>query len=143
MRYSTSMMTKHDKYFSIISKAAEAVAPVGKQRLASILVYKNEIIAMGYNQRKSHPFQKKYGTDEQCIYLHSEVDCIRNALRSVSLDVLSKCTMYVYRAKHPDYQPDKYVAGLAKPCAGCQRCIAQFGIKKVYYSTDDGSYDML
>lgn len=137
-------MNRHEKYFGILEKIAEAVEPVGKARLASMLVYKNDIVSVGYNQRKSHPFQQKFSHHEEAIYLHSETHCIKNALRHVSLDVLSKCTLYVLRVKRPhNHAENDFIWGEARPCKGCQRAIAQFGIKKVYFTTDEGDFKCL
>jgi deoxycytidylate deaminase len=51
-------------------------------RLAAALVYRNEIIAMGTNKNKTHPFQKKYASNADAIFLHAEIDAICNALRN-------------------------------------------------------------
>ena len=135
-------MKNHQKYFNILEKIAEAVEPVAKQRLASLLVYKGEVIAVGYNKMKTHPFAKQFSKNASTEYLHAEVDCIKNALRHINVDMLSKCTMYVLRVKRPFGLPHNFMRGLSKPCCGCQRAIDQFGIKKVYFTTDIG-YDEL
>jgi deoxycytidylate deaminase len=126
------------KYFDILQKVAEALEPVSRQRIAAMLVYKNDVIAVGYNKMKTHPFQRQFAKHEDAIYLHAEVDCIKNALRNVDLNIIKKSTMYVLRVKRPDDNPKKFVRGLAKPCCGCQRALAQFGIKDVHYTTDAG-----
>lgn len=133
---------KHEKYLNILEKVAMASEPVFRQRLAALLVYKNEVIAIGINKTKSHPFQRKYAKHDDAIYLHAEVDCIKNALRNYDEDIIAKSTMYVLRMKHPDRNPKKFMRGLSKPCEGCQRAIAAYDIKNVYYTTDEG-YDYL
>lgn len=129
---------KHDKYLNILEKVAMASEPVFRQRLAALLVYKNEVIAIGINKTKSHPFQRKYAKHDDAIYLHAEVDCIKNALRQYDEDIIAKSTMYVLRMKHPENKPKTFMRGLAKPCEGCQRAIAAYDIKHVYYTTDEG-----
>jgi len=42
------------------------------------------------------------------------------------------------RVKFEDTNAKKFVRGMSKPCEGCARAIAQFGIKKVYYTTEEG-----
>lgn len=138
-----TIKTRHERHFNMLEKIAEAIEPVGQARLASLLVYKNDVVAVGYNQRKSHPFQSRFSHHAEAIYLHSETDCIKNALRHVSLDVLSKCTLYVLRVKRPDSNSSDFIRGAARPCKGCQAAIAQFGIKKVYYTTDCGGFECL
>lgn len=134
---------KHDKYFDILRKVAETVEPVARQRLAACLVYKNQIVAMGINKKKTHPFQQQYSKNEDAIYLHAENDCIVNALRTLSSVDLKKCSLYIMRIKKRDEKAKKYISGLAKPCCGCQRAIAQFDIKNVYYSLDEEGWEPL
>jgi len=124
-------LRRHLKHFNLLEKVVEAVQPVANHRLAAALVHKNSIISIGINKKKTHPFMRDYGKNDEAIYLHAEIDCIVNALRHVSADDISKYSLYVLRAK-------KNGNGMAKPCEGCQRAIAQFGIKDVYYTTDEG-----
>lgn len=134
---------KHDKYFDILHKVAETVEPVARQRLAACLVYKNQIVSIGINKKKTHPFQQQYAKNEESIYLHAETDCIVNALRNINAVDLKKCTLYIKRIKKEDGNATDFVSGLAKPCSGCRRAIAQFDIKNVYYSLDNEGWDVL
>jgi tRNA(Arg) A34 adenosine deaminase TadA len=134
---------KHDKYFDILQKVAEAVEPVARCRLAACLVYKNQIVSIGTNKNKSHPFARRFAKHEEAIYLHAETDCIRNALKHISVEELSKCSMYVLRVKRPDKKPHNWTTGIAMPCEGCMKAIAQFDIKRVYYTIEEGKYECL
>lgn len=134
---------KHDKYMNILSKMAMAVEPVRQARIAACLVYKNEIISFGINQMKTHPFQAQFGKNKESIFLHAETDCIKNSLRELEVDDLSRCTLYICRMKYETHEKKKFVFGLAKPCAGCARAITTFNIKKVVYSLDKEGYHML
>lgn len=129
---------KNEKRWALLEKVAIAAEPVSRSRLAAMLVYKNDVIAIGYNKKKTHPMARRFQKHQEAIYLHAEVDCIKNALRLVEPDLLQKCTMYVLRIKRPDCNPKAFVRAMAKPCCGCQHAIEQFGIKKVYYTTDEG-----
>jgi len=133
---------KHKKYFNILEKVAIASEPVFRQRIAALLVYKGEILSIGVNKKKTHPFQKKFAKNKEAIYLHAETDCIVNALKSYDTDIISKSTMYVLRLKRPTTDSKHFVYGLSKPCEGCMRAIAQFDIKHVYYTIDEG-YDYI
>jgi len=128
---------------NILSKMAKASEPFAKVRLAAGLVYKNDIIAIGTNRNKSHPFQKKYASNSEAIFLHAETDAIYNAIKKYNVDVLSKSTMYVCRIKWKDEKKNQLIFGLAKPCVGCQRAIATFNIKHVCYSLDEEGIDYL
>lgn len=130
----------HNKYFNLLYKVAEAVEPVGKTRLAACLVQRNTLVSIGTNKMKTHPFQRQFAKNDCAIYLHAEIDCIVNSLRHLDQDELCKCTMYVLRVKHCEHGLTR---GMAKPCSGCQRALAQFNVKRVYYTLDGNGYDYL
>ncbi len=101
--------------------------------LAAAVVIKNKIISFGINRMKTDPFQAKYGKNKECIYMHAEIHAIKNALRHVEVDALRKADLYVLRIRNEDRG-----RAMSKPCEGCQRAIAEFGIRNVIYTTDDG-----
>jgi len=126
---------KHDHYMSTLAKLATSIEKVAGARVSSCVVLKNNILSFGFNKRKSHPFQAKFGKNEECIFLHAEIDAIKNALKCTSVEDLQRCTLYIYRSKKVNGVETN---GLAKPCVGCMRAIVSFNIKNVVYSTDDG-----
>ena len=127
--------------FKILDRVAESVEPVSNARMAAAVVYRNDIVAIGTNKRKSHPFQRRFAKHDMAIYLHAEIDAIKNSLRHLSLSELSRSRLYVTRMRYADSErdptPDKLVHGLARPCEGCMRAIATFDISHVCFSTDD------
>lgn len=132
------MITDRDRRFAEIAFAsAKCVESIAGARIAAIIVYKNRIKAFGFNQRKTHPFQAEYSRRHDAIYLHAEVDTIKNFLRECDVDDLAKCTLYVVRAKYSDDAKSRMIMGMAKPCSGCRRAISTFKIGRVVYSTDD------
>ena len=135
--------TRHSKFLNILTKMSLCVSPVRQARIAACLVYKNEIISFGINQMKTHPFQAQFGKNKDSIFLHAETDCIKNALREIDVDELTRCTLYVCRVKFESHEKRKFVYGLAKPCPGCERAIATFNIKSVYYTLNDEGYEVL
>ena len=126
---------KHNYHMHTLFKLASSIEKVAGARIASSLVLKNTILSFGFNQRKTHPFQAKYGKNNESIYLHAEADAIKNALKCYSLEDLKNSVLYICRSKTMN---KSIVTGLAKPCEGCMRAIANFNIKRVVYSTDDG-----
>lgn len=107
----------------------------GRIKLAAGVVYRKHLIATGVNSYKSHPMMLQYGKNSDSIFLHAEIDAIKNALRVVTQEQLAKCDLYVVRVKKN--KRGQYVYGLAKPCEGCSRAIATFGLKEVYYTEDE------
>lgn len=135
-------MIKHEKHFKLLEKIAMANEPVSRARLAAILVYRNEVLGVGYNKHKTHPFQKRFAKHELAISLHAEIDALINARKMYSDDIIAKSTMYVLRIKRPDEDSKDFIRGMAKPCKGCQRALTVFNIRKVYYTTEEG-FDFL
>lgn len=113
-----------------------------RAKLAACVVYKGKIVSFGYNRRKSHPFQIMYGKNKDSIFLHAEVDAIYKATKRLSSYELTKSSLYVARVKFESNVSKKLVGGMARPCIGCARCIANFDLKRVVYTTEQG-YDML
>lgn len=130
-------MNRHEKHLRNLCLIAEDV-PIVRAKFASSIVLNNKVVAIGINSLvKSHPLQKKYSKNIHAIYIHSEISAISNALKRIPSNDLRKSTLYVARvkskssaSKHPDCW------GLSKPCSGCVRAALAFGIKRVYYTTD-------
>lgn len=136
-----STNSKHSKVIDLLAKIAFSVEPVAAARIAAAVVYKNDIIAVGTNKFKTHPFQAKFSKHPSSIHLHAETDAIKNALKILSQHELSKATLYIVRIKFFDEFKKKMVFGLAKPCPGCMKAIATFNINKVIYSLDFQGYE--
>lgn len=109
-----------------------------RTKLGAILVYKNKVLSVGWNQNKTSPLQKTLNKNrgydveasEARNSLHAEVNCL---LKAKDLDIeWGKTSIFVYRIKKNGD------SGLARPCKGCQALIKSLGIKNVYYSTDYG-----
>ena len=121
-----------------------AANPNPQEKFAAAIVYRNRIISVGMNSMKSHPLQAKYRKNPHAVFLHAEIAAIKNALREVEVDDLAKCDIYIARVKRPNQFTKKYVFGLSKPCCGCQRAIAEFGLKRTIYTTDEhGHYEVM
>lgn len=106
-------------------------------KLAAAVVSKKDIISIGMNTMRSHPIQKKFGKNDNAIYLHAEIDAIVNSLNHIDKDFLRKCTLYVYRVKKDGNPKDRrWVDGLSCPCEGCMGAVDAFKIKRVVHSTD-------
>lgn len=134
---------RHAKIINLLAKVAVDIpVPVRlNSRLAAAVVYRGDIVAFGTNVMKTHPFQARYAKNDKAIFLHAETSAIRNALKEISIDELEASILYVVRVKSTPTHGS--VFGLSRPCCGCQRCIETFGIKNVYYTLDNGQYNVL
>ena len=94
-----------------------------QHHLSCVIVNKNKIISMGWNQIKTSPKSPhKYNM------LHAEI----HALLGVPYEKLKGCKAYVYR------QDKNGNLAISKPCKACETALKLAGIKKVYYSTKNG-----
>ena len=124
--------------FDLLKSIAVAANEHPWAKVASAVIYKGRVISVGVNRMKSHPFQAKFGKNPHSIFLHSETHAILNALHVLSEDDLKKASLYICRVKKMERGGQDWVYGLAKPCAGCARCIMEFGIRQVVYTTGEG-----
>jgi deoxycytidylate deaminase len=132
-------MRTHKEWTDLLMKMARDMPrPLGshRSRHASAIVYRGTAAGFGFNRMKSHPFQAKYGKNRDAIFLHSEVDAIKNSLRNISLRELTRSTLYVVRVKQVSSTDSTLVQGMSCPCEGCAMAIAEFDIKQVVYTLD-------
>jgi deoxycytidylate deaminase len=103
--------------------------------VGAIIVLKNEIIATGYNKKKTHPLQAMYAIkadNPKAIYMHAEMSCLSKLVNDKR--DLSNSKIFIFR------QSSCGKLLIAKPCSICELAIRDFGINKVYYTTSDGYY---
>lgn len=126
------------KYFNLAKKASNMSDYMGNRRIriGSVLVYKNKVVATGWNTSKTSVLQAEYnelrGFDPMCFrnVWHSEMLCLHRA-EKLGID-FSRAALFVYREKCNG------AAGMAKPCAACDAFIRKCGVKHIYYTTDKG-----
>ena len=129
-------MNRHERRLNDLFNLARDHHPQDLASVVASIYISNRLVSYGFNSRKTHPLQYKYSKNSQAICIHAEIDAIRNALRVVDHSVLSSATMYIARAKSPAPRKPKSLMGMAKPCSGCARAIAAFGIRNVYFTED-------
>lgn len=109
-----------------------------KVRMGAVLIYKNKVISVGWNSKKTSPIQKKYnkfrgydvdasGTENT---IHAEVSCLGRA-KDIDIE-WSRANLFIYRIKKDES------SGLARPCNACMALIKSMEIKNIYYSTNNG-----
>lgn len=107
-------------------------------------------MALGICENKTHPLQDRYNRHPEARYLHSEIACIKNAVRiGVDEELFKRSTLYVCRQKIEQTThlkngrknvTKKWTSGLACPCEGCASAISAFDIGSVIYSLDNEGY---
>ena len=121
------MAIRHKGFAKIaLELAGEATYDVTHQ-LCALVVSKNRVLSVGYNQPKTHPISK----DTEMQQLHAEMD----ALVRCPDAVVEGAEVVVVRRK-PSGKP-----GLAKPCEPCQDVLRSHGVRRVFYTTNSEDPD--
>ncbi len=119
--FEIKMINKKHQLF--LQEAAEiALKSNMQQKHGAVIVYKNKIIATGYN--------------EICDYMnnnfsiHAEVSAISKMFYNKKL--LEFCDIYVVRIAPPIF--DNCLKN-SKPCKNCTNFIKKYNLRNIYYST--------
>lgn len=105
-----------------------------KQKHFSFILLKNNIISFGWNQSwKTHPLAARF--NHRFNNIHSEISAIKNMQKNWAL--LTKCRLVNIRIR------SNGELGLSKPCRYCLKAIIDFDIREVYYSNENGDFDLL
>lgn len=111
------------KFFNLAKKLT-AKSTHHSYNMSCVIVKKNRVVSLGYNQLKTHS-----KSTHPWHYIHAEF----HAMLNTPLSDLQGATAYIYR-EHKDGSPS-----LARPCNSCYKMLQMAGIKKICYSSN-GSY---
>lgn len=125
--FGLSQMTRHQKFAKIALELAGAATHDVTHQLCALVVSKNRVLSVGYNQPKTHPISK----DTEMQQLHAEMSAILRCAESA----VEGAEIVVARMK-PSGKP-----GLAKPCGACQGILRRFGVRRVFYTTNSENPD--
>ena len=127
-------MTKSERaYFG----AAKAVSELSDHRVkvGCVVVNKHRVVSSGFNSNtKCHKVQAILDKETfgcECPgKMHAETAALLPLIRD-GID-LSRASIFVYR------EHKNGVAACARPCARCERLIRQSGIKRIFYTVENG-----
>lgn len=137
-------MNKRDyRYFEMARQEAER-SDFSRFHVGCIIVYKGRIIGRGSNSDKTHPLQKKYnkerkfnkcGTKPIKHSVHAEIAALSSIPYPIQESIdWSHVKVYTFRIA-----PGKKLhQGCARPCEGCMKALRDRGVRRSFYSTDDG-----
>ena len=130
-----------ERYFKFARTASMTATYTGSHRFSPMIgacaVYKGTIVATASNSNKTSPLQAKYNiyrfianTPDKC---HCETALIQK-LRWKFGDSLdwTKVHIYLYR----EYKNGQLAP--SRPCPSCMMLLKTLGIKKIYYTTEEG-----
>lgn len=113
-------LTRYQRLARVALDLAAASEHDVTHQLCALVVYKNQVLSVGYNQTKTHPIS--VGTPQQ--QLHAEMHALLRCESTEGTDVI------VARCK-PSGKP-----GLAKPCQVCESILRRFGVRRVFYTVN-------
>ena len=135
------MLLSSDYKFFTKARHIASISDFHKIHIGCIAVFHGQVVAIGCNSNKTHPMQKHYNqfrenSDELLPKLHAEINCL-NQLSHLQINY-SKVKLYIYRIGN-----DKPYR-MCRPCPSCMAAIKDFGIRDIYYTTNDGyAYERL
>lgn len=132
----------NERYFKFAREASFHATYVGSHRfspmIGAVAVYKGSIVATASNSNKTSPLQAKYNVyrfreADTLDKVHAEVGIVQK-LRWKFGDSIdwSKVHIYLYR----EYKDGSLAP--SRPCPSCMALLKELGIKKIYYTTEDG-----
>ena len=144
------MYMNANKFFKL-AKHASKFSDYNKKNIhiGAVLVYKNKIIANGWNTKKTNPIQyqynkyreltskseRNYSADNHLPCIHAEMKCLIDT-KDIDID-WSKVSIFVYRESCNKTR-------MCKPCPSCAKALKDRGIKHIYYTTEKGyNYEQL
>jgi tRNA(Arg) A34 adenosine deaminase TadA len=136
----TSIAPRDMKILENLQLMAEDSVPVKHAKFAACIAVRGKIMAFGHNSLRTHPFQMRFGKNEQSPFWHAETNCVFNALKRMHVEDLARASLYVVRVKRPYERSKEWVLGNARPCKGCRSCIFTFGIPTVFYSNEHNGF---
>ena len=97
-------------------------------------MHKKTVLGAGFN-KNDHPvlYTNKVPSLHSNMGLHAEVAAISSLDNKTTKDAI----LYVVRLRKND------TLAMAKPCSSCEWVIGAMGIKRVIYSLDDGSFNLM
>jgi len=120
--YNLKMINKKHQLF--LQEAGEiALKSNMQQKHGAVVVYKNKILATGYNERCDHMSEN--------FSIHAEIAAISKLFYNKKL--LESCDIYVVRVAGAEY--DNCLKN-SKPCKSCSNFIKKHNLRNIYYSTN-------
>ena len=129
-----------NKYF-VLAKNASTFSDYNKIHIGAVLVYKNKVLSVGWNTKRTSPMQNKYnkyrvftdGSEIESNATHAEMSTLiaTKYMDNVNWD---KCSLFVYSEKKNGG------IRLTSPCSACRMALKERGIDNIYYTNNYGGY---
>ena len=129
------MIGKANKAYFRAAKAVSELSDYPIHKIGCVVVKGHRIVSSGHNHKsKCCALQAKLDTEKYKVQCpgkyHAEIMALLPLMKA-KVD-LKGCSIYVYR-EHKDG-----TLAMARPCSSCEKVIRQCGIKKIFYSIENG-----
>jgi deoxycytidylate deaminase len=129
------MIGKTNRAYFRAAKAVSELSDYPIHQVGCVVVRGHRIISSGHNHKhKCNPLQAKLDTEKYGVKcpgkLHAEIMALLPLMKA-KVD-LKGCSIFVYR------QHKNGTLAMARPCSSCQKVIHELGIKKAFYTIENG-----
>ena len=134
-----------EKYFCLAKSSSELSDYTKKNiKIGAVLVYKNRVVANGFNTDKTNPLQAKYNKYRELVSnndrnyksdihnhcVHAEMKCL---IDTKDMDInWSKVSIFIYRQGKNGKLLNCF------PCPSCKKALLDRGIKNIFYTNENG-----
>ena len=125
------MSNKTQRYLSVAKRIAQQ-GDCEKTSHGAVLVRGGNVINAAHNKWSYSSFGKRFRERDKGIStLHAELAAVLNLDRSITQGT----DIYVFRVNRAgDFK-------MSKPCSMCETALKHVGIKRIYYTTNDGTIE--
>ena len=131
-----------ERYFKFAREASKTATYQGSHNfcpaIGGIAIYKGSIVATASNTNKTSPLQARYNvyrfSDSTTLpKAHCETQLVQKLRWKFGDNIdWSKIHIYLYR----EYKDG--TMGPSRPCASCMAMLKSLGVKKIFYTTEEG-----
>ena len=122
-------MNRRQRFARIAVELAGALEQDVTHQLCALVVSKNRVLSVGYNQPKTHPVAKDTLMQQLHAEMHALIQCADKHLQGAEV---------IVARTRPSGKP-----GLAKPCGVCESILKRSGIRRVFYTIDSDDAENL
>jgi len=123
---------KTKRYFELARRMAKE-STYGKLRHGAVLVKGGRVVSVGFNKGSYCAFGQRFR--DQYKYGHATQHAEISAILGISAKTTQGASMYVARINNEN----KF--RMSKPCCMCHEVMEFVGVRKVYYTTGEDSYE--
>lgn len=120
-------MLRHLRYAYDLARN-HSFDPSLEYNLCAVIVKGGRVLSTGFNSRGWNPLSEHYRAKNYACTIHAEVNAILLKRKKIRFE---GSKIYVVRVKSDG------TVGNAKPCEMCERVLFNYGIKRVFHTTDE------